>query len=133
MAYRINANCIKVGTYSFFREINCCCCFSLKFFFRYISYVLPQTFACEAMRGILLRGWGITYMPGKNISLLDNAPNYLLSWVRHPKETKVATFLYKNSYMSLVFTYVVVIIGKLWMNYNLDYGQRDQILETSMT
>ncbi len=30
---------------------------------RYISYVLPQTFACEAMRGILLRGWGITYMP----------------------------------------------------------------------
>ena len=81
MAYRINANCIKVGTYSFFREINCCCCFSLKFFFRYISYVLPQTFACEAMRGILLRGWGITYMPGKNISLLDNAPNYLVGCV----------------------------------------------------
>ena len=30
---------------------------------RYISYVLPQTFACEAMRGILLRGWGMTFMP----------------------------------------------------------------------
>lgn len=30
---------------------------------RYIAYILPQTFACEAMRGILLRGWGITYMP----------------------------------------------------------------------
>ena len=69
----------------------------------------------------------------RNVSLLDNAPNYLLSWERYPKETKVATFLYKNSYMSLVFTYVVVIIGKLWMNYNLDYGQRDQIRETSMT
>ena len=47
--------------------------FFIEIFFRYISYVLPQTFACEAMRGILLRGWGITYMPGKNISLLDNA------------------------------------------------------------
>ena len=32
-------------------------------FFRYIAYILPQTFACEAMRGILLRGWGLTYMP----------------------------------------------------------------------
>ena len=31
--------------------------------FRYFSYILPQTFACEAMRGILLRGWGLTYMP----------------------------------------------------------------------
>ena len=30
---------------------------------RYVSYILPQTFACEAMRGILLRGWGLTYMP----------------------------------------------------------------------
>jgi len=30
---------------------------------RYISYVLPQTFACEAMRGILSRGWGMEWMP----------------------------------------------------------------------
>ena len=30
---------------------------------RYIAYCLPQTFACEAMRGILLRGWDLTYMP----------------------------------------------------------------------
>ena len=30
---------------------------------RYISYCLPQTFACEALRGIMLRGWDITYMP----------------------------------------------------------------------
>jgi ABC-type polysaccharide/polyol phosphate export permease len=29
---------------------------------RYLSYVLPQTFACEAMRGILSRGWGMEYM-----------------------------------------------------------------------
>jgi len=28
---------------------------------RYISYALPQTLACEAMRAILLRGWGITH------------------------------------------------------------------------
>ena len=33
------------------------------------------------MRGILLRGWGITYMPGKNISLLDNATNYLVGYI----------------------------------------------------
>ena len=30
---------------------------------RYISYILPQTFACEAMRGILSRGWGMEWMP----------------------------------------------------------------------
>ena len=30
---------------------------------RYIAYCLPQTFACEALRGIMLRGWDITYMP----------------------------------------------------------------------
>ncbi len=36
---------------------------SMPLALRYISYILPQTFACEAMRGILLRGWGITYMP----------------------------------------------------------------------
>ncbi len=30
---------------------------------RYVAYVLPQTFACQAMRGILLRGWDLTYMP----------------------------------------------------------------------
>ena len=24
---------------------------------------MPQTFACEALRGIMLRGWDITYMP----------------------------------------------------------------------
>lgn len=35
----------------------------LRYPFRYVAYSLPQTFACEAMRGILLRGWGITYMP----------------------------------------------------------------------
>ena len=28
-------------------------------YLRYISYVLPQTFACQALRGILSRGWGI--------------------------------------------------------------------------
>jgi ABC-type multidrug transport system permease subunit len=28
---------------------------------RYISYTLPQTCACEAMRAILLRGWGLTH------------------------------------------------------------------------
>ena len=31
--------------------------------FRYISYVLPQTFACEALRGILSRGWGLEWPP----------------------------------------------------------------------
>ena len=36
---------------------------SMPIALRYIAYALPQTFACEAMRGILLRGWGITYMP----------------------------------------------------------------------
>jgi ABC-type multidrug transport system permease subunit len=30
---------------------------------RYISYILPQTYACEAMRGILSRGWGLDWMP----------------------------------------------------------------------
>jgi len=30
---------------------------------RYLSYVLPQTYACEAMRGILSRGWGLVWMP----------------------------------------------------------------------
>ena len=29
---------------------------------RYLSYILPQTFACEAMRGILSRGWGLGWM-----------------------------------------------------------------------
>ena len=29
---------------------------------RYISYILPQTYACQAMRGILSRGWGIVWM-----------------------------------------------------------------------
>ena len=28
---------------------------------RYISYTLPQTCACEAMRAILLRGWGLDH------------------------------------------------------------------------
>ena len=28
---------------------------------RYISYILPQTYACEAMRGMLSRGWGIVW------------------------------------------------------------------------
>ena len=28
---------------------------------RYISYILPQTYACEAMRGMLSRGWGIEW------------------------------------------------------------------------
>ena len=28
-------------------------------YLRYISYVLPQTFACQALRGILSRGWSI--------------------------------------------------------------------------
>lgn len=31
-------------------------------FSRYLSYVLPQTYACEAMRGILSRGWGLEWM-----------------------------------------------------------------------
>ncbi|XP_076032357.1 ABC-type transporter snustorr [Oratosquilla oratoria] len=28
---------------------------------RYISYILPQTYACDAIRAILYRGWDITY------------------------------------------------------------------------
>ncbi len=28
---------------------------------RYLSYALPQTYACEAMRGILSRGWGLEW------------------------------------------------------------------------
>ena len=28
-----------------------------------MSYVLPQTYACEAMRGILSRGWGLEWEP----------------------------------------------------------------------
>lgn len=28
---------------------------------RYISYILPQTLACEAMRSILMRGWGLDH------------------------------------------------------------------------
>ena len=28
---------------------------------KYVSYALPQTYACEAMRGILSRGWGLAY------------------------------------------------------------------------
>ena len=30
---------------------------------RHLSYFLPQTFACEAMRGIMSRGWGIEWTP----------------------------------------------------------------------
>ena len=30
---------------------------------RYISYVLPQTFACQALRGIMSRGWGLEWTP----------------------------------------------------------------------
>ncbi|ELT92522.1 hypothetical protein CAPTEDRAFT_162923 [Capitella teleta] len=30
---------------------------------RYVSYCLPMTYAAEAMRCILARGWGLTYMP----------------------------------------------------------------------
>ncbi len=29
---------------------------------RYLSYTLPQTYACQAMRGILSRGWGIEWL-----------------------------------------------------------------------
>jgi ABC-type multidrug transport system permease subunit len=35
----------------------------LLYNFRYLSYVLPQTFACEAMRGVLSRGWGLEWEP----------------------------------------------------------------------
>jgi len=28
---------------------------------RYVAYVLPQTLACEAMRSVLMRGWGIDH------------------------------------------------------------------------
>lgn len=28
---------------------------------RYVSYILPQTYACEAIRAILYKGWDITY------------------------------------------------------------------------
>ena len=28
---------------------------------RYLSYILPQTYACEAMRGMLSRGWGLLW------------------------------------------------------------------------
>ena len=31
----------------------------MPLYLRYISYVLPQTFACQALRGILSRGWSI--------------------------------------------------------------------------
>ena len=30
---------------------------------RYISYVLPQTFACQALRGVMSRGWGLEWLP----------------------------------------------------------------------
>nr|AHK05672.1 ATP-binding cassette transporter sub-family H 103004 [Tigriopus japonicus] len=36
---------------------------SMPLALRYFAYTLPQTFACEAMRGILLRGWGMAFMP----------------------------------------------------------------------
>lgn len=32
-------------------------------YLRYISYVLPQTFACQALRGIMSRGWGLEWTP----------------------------------------------------------------------
>merc|ERR1719412_3254344 len=35
----------------------------MPMYLRYISYVLPQTFACEALRGILSRGWGLEWLP----------------------------------------------------------------------
>ena len=40
-------------------------CINIFFFLfdRYLSYVLPQTFACEAMRGVLSRGWGAEWEP----------------------------------------------------------------------
>ena len=28
---------------------------------RYVAYVLPQTLACEAMRSVLMRGWGLDH------------------------------------------------------------------------
>ena len=28
---------------------------------RYFSYILPQTYACQAMRGMLSRGWGLSW------------------------------------------------------------------------
>ena len=37
--------------------------FNACHFFRYISYVLPQTFACQALRGIMSRGWGLEWPP----------------------------------------------------------------------
>jgi len=30
---------------------------------RYISYALPQTFACQALRGVMSRGWGLEWLP----------------------------------------------------------------------
>ena len=28
---------------------------------RYVAYVLPQTLACEAMRSVIMRGWGLDH------------------------------------------------------------------------
>ena len=28
---------------------------------RYVAYILPQTLACEAMRSVLMRGWGLEH------------------------------------------------------------------------
>ena len=36
---------------------------TILIFFRYISYILPQTFACQALRGVMSRGWGLDWLP----------------------------------------------------------------------
>ena len=28
---------------------------------RYVAYVLPQTLACEALRSVIMRGWGLDH------------------------------------------------------------------------
>lgn len=52
---------------------------------RYIAYILPQTFACEAMRGILLRGWGLMHhivLRGFGVTIAWIIVTYLIFKIR---------------------------------------------------
>lgn len=35
--------------------------FFFRLLHRYVSYILPQTYACEAIRAVLYKGWDITH------------------------------------------------------------------------
>ena len=65
MARGVHANCATVGRVIEGKGASLCRNHKKEIlsFIRYIAYCLPQTFACEALRGIMLRGWDITYMP----------------------------------------------------------------------